>query len=162
MDDDGVCLQTKDNPELQKLTAGTTVWCTGIKMNPLSNAIAAAMPDGQQARVFHILSLCLCHAQSRSGTTVVAPAWQVCSGPGSCCVGGAAVVSCLRSSMQEHRHAIHVDQHLAVKGSGGAIFALGDAATVDQPHVLDHAEELFRKADANGDGLLNCAEVRPE
>lgn len=108
VDDDGVWLQTKDSPELQKLTAGTTVWCTGIKMNPLSNAIAAAMPDGQQ----------------------------------------------------EHRHAIHVDQHLAVKGSGGSIFALGDAATVDQPHVLDHAEELFRQADVNGDGLLNCAEVR--
>lgn len=61
--------------------------------------------------------------------------------------------------LQEHQHAIHVDQHLAVNGSGGTIFALGDAATVDQPHVLDHAEELFKRADINGDGVLSCAEV---
>ena len=30
---------------------------------------------------------------------------------------------------------------------------------VDQPHVLDHAEELFRRADRDSDGLLSCAEV---
>lgn len=62
--------------------------------------------------------------------------------------------------MQEHRQAIHVDQHLAVNGSGGAVFALGDAATVEQPHVLDHAEELFQQADVNNDGVLSCSEVR--
>lgn len=45
---DGVWLQSKDKPDLQKLTAATTVWATGIKMHPLSNAVAAAMPDGQQ------------------------------------------------------------------------------------------------------------------
>lgn len=46
--EDGVMLKFKDSDELTKLRAGTIVWCTGIKMNPLSNAIAAAMPAGQQ------------------------------------------------------------------------------------------------------------------
>jgi NADH dehydrogenase FAD-containing subunit len=48
VEEDGVWLQCKDQPDLQKLTAGTMLWATGIKMNPLSTAIAAAMPDGQQ------------------------------------------------------------------------------------------------------------------
>ena len=49
MEEDGVMLKLKDSDQLEKLTAGTTVWCTGIKMNPLANAVAAAMPAGQQA-----------------------------------------------------------------------------------------------------------------
>ena len=48
VEEDGVWLQCKDQSDLQKLTAGTTLWATGIKMNPLSTAIAGAMPDGQQ------------------------------------------------------------------------------------------------------------------
>lgn len=48
VEEDGVILKFKDSEELSKLTAGTTIWCTGIKMNPLANAVAAAMPDGQQ------------------------------------------------------------------------------------------------------------------
>ena len=62
--------------------------------------------------------------------------------------------------IQEHPHAINVDQHLVVSGSGGAMFALGDAANVEQPHVLDHAEELFKQADGDADGMLTCSEVR--
>ncbi len=32
-----------------------------------------------------------------------------------------------------------------VKGSGGSIFALGDAATIQEDKALDHAAELFRR-----------------
>ena len=48
--------------------------------------------------------------------------------------------------MQEHVHALKTDHHLVVKGSGGTIFALGDAATIQQDKALDHAAELFRRA----------------
>ena len=41
-------------------------------------------------------------------------------------------------------HALKTDHHLVVKGSGGTIFALGDAATIQQDKALDHAAELFR------------------
>jgi len=42
-------------------------------------------------------------------------------------------------------HALKTDHHLVVKGSGGTIFALGDAATIQQDKALDHAAELFRR-----------------
>jgi NADH:ubiquinone reductase (non-electrogenic) len=38
---------------------------------------------------------------------------------------------------------ILTDEFLRVKGSNGSIFAIGDAATIDQPKALDYAEELF-------------------
>lgn len=136
VEEDGVWLQCKDQSDLQKLTAGTTLWATGIKMNPLSTAIAGAMPDGQQVGQSRISPL------DAVQTTLLHTLGQ-----------------CWARSLQEHRHAIHVDQHLVVNGSGGSIFALGDAATVDQPHVLDHAEDLFRQADVNGDGVLSTSEV---
>ena len=40
-------------------------------------------------------------------------------------------------------------------GGDGAIWALGDAATVNQPRALEHAQELFDEADGDGDGV--CA-----
>jgi len=50
-----------------------------------------------------------------------------------------------RLTPQEHVHALKTDHHLVVKGSGGTIFALGDAATIQQDKALDHAAELFRR-----------------
>ena len=50
--------------------------------------------------------------------------------------------------LQEHVHALKTDHHLVVKGSGGTIFALGDAATIQQDKALDHAAELFRRVHA--------------
>lgn len=38
---------------------------------------------------------------------------------------------------------ILTDDFLRVKGSNGSIWALGDAATIDQPKAIEHAEELF-------------------
>mmetsp|Transcript_20485 Transcript_20485/g.61667 ORF Transcript_20485/g.61667 Transcript_20485/m.61667 type:complete len:427 (+) Transcript_20485:251-1531(+) len=45
---DGVVLTVKDKEGPVKLTAGTTVWCTGIKMNPMVAKIISKMPAGQQ------------------------------------------------------------------------------------------------------------------
>ena len=38
------------------------------------------------------------------------------------------------------RRSIVTDAQLCVKGSNGTIFAMGDAATVDQPKALDRAK----------------------
>ena len=43
------------------------------------------------------------------------------------------------SELRLPKHRVQV-----VKGSGGTIFALGDAATIQEDKALDHAAELFR------------------
>ncbi|EIE24243.1 FAD/NAD(P)-binding domain-containing protein [Coccomyxa subellipsoidea C-169] len=60
---------------------------------------------------------------------------------------------------QEHWRSLMVDNNLRVKGSD-SIFALGDAATIEQERVLRHAEELFEQGDANHDGMLSSDELQ--
>ena len=45
---DGVLISKKGVDDLEKVDAGTTVWCTGIKMNPLAEQITQSMPPGTQ------------------------------------------------------------------------------------------------------------------
>lgn len=47
-----------------------------------------------------------------------------------------------------------------VIGSGGSIFAIGDAATIEQNSALAKADELFARADADGDGAVDLEELR--
>ncbi|KAL3151414.1 tubulin alpha 1 [Trebouxia sp. C0009 RCD-2024] len=60
---------------------------------------------------------------------------------------------------QTHNRSIVTDEYLCVKGSKGTIYALGDAATVEQPKALDRAKEIFDAADTDGNGLLTCKDV---
>lgn len=45
-------------------------------------------------------------------------------------------------------------------GSGGSIFAIGDAATIEQNSALAKADELFVRADTDGDGAVDLEELR--
>lgn len=47
---------------------------------------------------------------------------------------------------QTHFRSILTDEMFRVNGSDGSIFAVGDAATIDQPKALAHADELFDQA----------------
>ena len=47
-----------------------------------------------------------------------------------------------------------------VIGSGGSIFAIGDAATIEQNSALAKADELFARADTDGDGAVDLEELR--
>ncbi|KAI8321230.1 hypothetical protein GQ54DRAFT_262130 [Martensiomyces pterosporus] len=48
---------------------------------------------------------------------------------------------------QKNRHAITVDDRLRIKGvPDGSVYALGDCATVEFPHLLAHLAELFDSA----------------
>ncbi|CAK0749843.1 hypothetical protein CVIRNUC_001942 [Coccomyxa viridis] len=60
---------------------------------------------------------------------------------------------------QEHWRSLKVDRRLMVKGTSD-IFALGDAATIEQEKVFSHAEELFEEGDTNHDGNLSSAELQ--
>ncbi|KAJ9530429.1 hypothetical protein QJQ45_000803 [Haematococcus lacustris] len=61
---------------------------------------------------------------------------------------------------QSHFRSIMTDEYLRVNGSGGSIWAIGDAATIDQPKALDFADSLFQQADLNHDERLSLSELR--
>lgn len=61
---------------------------------------------------------------------------------------------------QNHFRSILTDEKLCVLGSKGSIYAIGDAATIYQPKALEHADELFVKADKNKDDQLSLDELR--
>ena len=61
---------------------------------------------------------------------------------------------------QTHFRSILTDEFMRVRGGGGAIYAFGDAATIEQPKALDYADELFRRADTDGNGRLSLRELR--
>ncbi|KAJ2397017.1 hypothetical protein GGI23_003691, partial [Coemansia sp. RSA 2559] len=48
---------------------------------------------------------------------------------------------------QKNMHAITIDPYLRVKGvADGSIYALGDCASIEYPHLLSHINELFDSA----------------
>jgi NADH:ubiquinone reductase (non-electrogenic) len=55
---------------------------------------------------------------------------------------------------------INTDEWLHVRGSGGSVFALGDAATVYHESVAPYSEQLFKAADINGDGEITMSSLR--
>ncbi|KAJ2824940.1 hypothetical protein GGI24_003286 [Coemansia furcata] len=62
-------------------------------------------------------------------------------------------------NVQKNRHAITVDEHLRVKGvADGSVYALGDCATVEYPHLLNHITELFDSAHHAGSTEITRAE----
>ena len=67
----------------------------------------------------------------------------------------------LPEGAQTHFRSVVTDEFLRVRGApGGTIFALGDAATIEQQKALDKADELFERADADGTGRLTLAQLR--
>mmetsp|Transcript_32574 Transcript_32574/g.75342 ORF Transcript_32574/g.75342 Transcript_32574/m.75342 type:complete len:721 (-) Transcript_32574:14-2176(-) len=55
---------------------------------------------------------------------------------------------------------IITDDWLQVRGSGGSIYALGDAASVRHERTLPYAEQLFRAADLDNSNDLTLRELR--
>lgn len=58
-----------------------------------------------------------------------------------------------------HRSLV-TDEYLQVKGSGGKLFAMGDAATMDQPRAREYAAQLFEEFDKDRSGTLDFTEMR--
>ena len=52
------------------------------------------------------------------------------------------------------------DGYMRVKGSNGRIWAIGDAAAIEQERALTHADELFARAANGGDGRLTIPELK--
>ena len=66
----------------------------------------------------------------------------------------------LPEGAQTHFRSIVTDEYLRVRGApDGSMFALGDAATIEQQKALDKADELFEKADIDKNGRLSRREL---
>eukprot|EP00931_Biecheleriopsis_adriatica_P075991 TRINITY_DN49754_c0_g1_i1.p1 TRINITY_DN49754_c0_g1~~TRINITY_DN49754_c0_g1_i1.p1 ORF type:complete len:729 (+),score=164.41 TRINITY_DN49754_c0_g1_i1:49-2187(+) len=63
------------------------------------------------------------------------------------------------TSLKAPARGIITDEWLQVRGSGGSIFALGDAATVRNDRTLPFAEQLFKAADVDNSGDLTYQEM---
>ncbi|KAI9277590.1 hypothetical protein BY458DRAFT_504523 [Sporodiniella umbellata] len=60
---------------------------------------------------------------------------------------------------QEHKRVLVTDGYLHLKGvQDNSIFALGDCATIDNPHLVDQIIDLFREGDKNKDDHLDFQE----
>ncbi|KAI9501041.1 hypothetical protein BX070DRAFT_194985 [Coemansia spiralis] len=60
---------------------------------------------------------------------------------------------------QKNRHAITTDPYLRVKGVlDGSVYALGDCASIEYPHLLTHISELFDSAHHTKDNEITRAE----
>jgi len=62
--------------------------------------------------------------------------------------------------LQTPANGIITDDWLQVRGSGGSIYALGDAASVRHERTLPYAEQLFNAADLDNSGDLTLTELR--
>lgn len=69
--------------------------------------------------------------------------------------------SSLPEGSQTHFRSIVTDEYLRVRGAPeGSMFAIGDAATIEQQKALDKADELFEKADVDNSDSLSLKELR--
>lgn len=59
---------------------------------------------------------------------------------------------------QMHKRALMTDSRLRVIGAGGDVFAAGDCATMEMPHLLENVKAIFTDADENGDGIISLEE----
>ncbi|KAG0239138.1 hypothetical protein BGW41_007909 [Actinomortierella wolfii] len=71
------------------------------------------------------------------------------------------LVNKLPSGSQTNRHAIEVDPYLRVLGTPeGTVYAVGDCATIPQPHFVDRLVEIFKAHDTNKDNAISYEEFK--
>ncbi|KAI8360212.1 hypothetical protein B0O80DRAFT_381125 [Mortierella sp. GBAus27b] len=72
-----------------------------------------------------------------------------------------SLVEKLPAGSQSNRRAISTDAFMRVTGTTpDTVYAIGDCATIPQPHFVDRVMEIIEASDANGDRVLNYAEFQ--
>lgn len=127
----------KGKEELRKVDFGTCVWTTGIKMAPITSQLINKLPSGKLSLVNQAYMTLAAMLQSclDLGPGFSQPCFDLTAsrrlgdrGGRNHCFAGA----------QEHWRSLMTDPYLCVKGSHGTIFALGDAATIEQVSPGSH------------------------
>ncbi|KAG0258633.1 hypothetical protein BG011_003159 [Mortierella polycephala] len=71
------------------------------------------------------------------------------------------LVSKLPTGSQSNIHAIETDAYMRVIGTPeGTVYAIGDCATIPQPHFVDKVMTILKEHDTNGDNLLSYDEFK--
>lgn len=118
--------------EITAIPQGCVVWCAGTKENDLTTQVKASLVE----------------KHSCSQAAYQAP------------VDGECEVDMTVDELQRLSKGLVTDEWLHVRGSAGTIFALGDASNVQNDRASLHAMELFKKADVDGSGQVDLAELR--
>ncbi|KAF9189755.1 hypothetical protein BGZ51_009297 [Haplosporangium sp. Z 767] len=71
------------------------------------------------------------------------------------------LVSKLPAGSQSNIHALETDAYMRVIGTPeGTVYAIGDCATIPQPHFVDKVMTILKEHDTNGDNLLSYDEFK--
>ncbi|KAG0203320.1 hypothetical protein BGX28_004377 [Mortierella sp. GBA30] len=71
------------------------------------------------------------------------------------------LVAKLPAGSQSNRHAIETDAYMRVIGTPeGTVYAIGDCATIPQPHFVEKVMKLLKEHDTNGDNVLSYNEFQ--
>lgn len=113
-----------------------------------------------QSRVTAVTAEGVVVHDKRKGASRVLPAATVVWATG---IGlhplAASLARSLPRGSQTNSRALVVDDRLRVKGTGGTIYALGDAATVEADLTLAHAAALFNDFDLDKSNTLDPTEL---
>ncbi|KAF9143046.1 hypothetical protein BGX30_001496 [Mortierella sp. GBA39] len=72
-----------------------------------------------------------------------------------------SLVQKLPEGSQQNRHAIETDRYMRVIGTPeGTVYAIGDCATIPQPHFVDQVMDILKESDTNGDNVLSYEEFQ--
>ncbi|KAF9905779.1 hypothetical protein EC991_001317 [Linnemannia zychae] len=71
------------------------------------------------------------------------------------------LVAKLPEGSQLNKHAIETDRYMRVLGTPeGTVYAIGDCATIPQPHFVDKVMSILKENDTNGDNVLSYEEFQ--
>ncbi|KAG0316422.1 hypothetical protein BGZ97_006875 [Linnemannia gamsii] len=72
-----------------------------------------------------------------------------------------SLVQKLPEGSQQNKHAIETDRYMRVIGTPeGTVYAIGDCATIPQPHFVDKVMQILKENDTNGDNVLSYEEFQ--
>eukprot|EP00444_Apocalathium_aciculiferum_P055899 CAMPEP_0183600474 /NCGR_PEP_ID=MMETSP0371-20130417/179957_1 /TAXON_ID=268820 /ORGANISM="Peridinium aciculiferum, Strain PAER-2" /LENGTH=384 /DNA_ID=CAMNT_0025812555 /DNA_START=21 /DNA_END=1176 /DNA_ORIENTATION=- len=132
--------------ELFTLPYGCVVWAAGNKEHALTNQLKASLIEKNEG------------ISELNVTSLKAPVRGIVTDEHLGVAEAEAPSS--RWATPPPVRGIVTDEHLGVRGSGGSIFALGDAAIVRHDRTEPFAAKLFKAADLNGNGELDLPELR--
>ncbi|KAG0329372.1 hypothetical protein BGZ99_002378 [Dissophora globulifera] len=72
-----------------------------------------------------------------------------------------SLVTKLPTGSQSNKHAIETDEYMRVIGTPmETVYAIGDCATIPQPHFVDRVMNFLKENDTNGDNMLSYDEFK--
>ena len=167
------CVMDKKTRKAEHHPYGICVWSTGISPRPIASTMMKRFGQGERSvcsqgpnySINYCYLFILVITSSNSMPTPPFPP-KIPMGPTNNILSIDLIILHIasvnsfilfHSNIIDFRRAIATDKFLRVKGADG-VFAIGDCSTIEQELMVKKSEELFKKADVNGDGTLTLDE----